>query len=150
MEISQFTDYSLRVLIRAALCAPDERTSAREIAEGYGISHHHLVKVAHNLSKLGYLKTSRGRGGGIALARPAKEILVGEIVRKTETLALVECLSASGGGCPISPICDLKHVFAEARNAFLAVLDRYTLDDLVRPKAALLSILHPVQATATN
>ncbi len=143
MEVSQFTDYSLRALIRTALAAPGERTSAREIAEGYGISYNHVVKVVHNLAKLGYLHTSRGRGGGIALARPADEIGVGEVVRDTENLALVECLSHGGGACPISPACDLKRVFAEARRAFLEVLDRYTLGDLVRTPAGLRAILTP-------
>jgi Rrf2 family nitric oxide-sensitive transcriptional repressor len=150
MEISQFTDYSLRVLIRAALCEAGERTSAREIADGFGISHNHIVKVVHNLAKLGYLETSRGRGGGITLARPATEIGVGEIVRKTENLALVECLGSKGGCCVISPVCDLKRVFAEARNAFLAVLERYTLDDLVRSKSALRSLLNPATIGASN
>lgn len=150
MEVSQFTDYSLRVLIRAALCEVGERTSAREIADGFGISHNHIVKVVHNLAKLGYLETSRGRGGGIALARPASEIGIGEIVRKTENLALVECLGSEGGCCVISPVCDLKRVFAEARQAFLAVLERYTLDDLVRPKGPLRSLLIPAAVGATN
>ena len=149
MEVSQFTDYSLRVLIRAALCESGERTSAREIAEGYGISHNHIVKVVHNLGKLGYLETARGRGGGIALARPAIEIGVGEVVRATENLALVECLGVGGGGCAITPVCDLKRVFAEARGAFLAVLDSYTLDDLVRSRGALRSLLDPLATPAT-
>jgi Rrf2 family nitric oxide-sensitive transcriptional repressor len=141
MELSQFTDYSLRALIRAAVCEPGERTSAREIADAFGISHNHIVKVVHNLSKLGYLLTARGRGGGIALAMPAGDIGVGDVVRKTENLAIVECLSAGGGACCIAPACTLKRALAEARRAFLAVLDGYTIADLAKPRSPLRSLL---------
>ena len=141
MELSQFTDYALRALIRAAVCAPGERTSAREIADVYGISRNHVVKVVHKLSKLGYLDTLRGRGGGVALAMPAAEIGVGEVVRKTENLALVECFEAGGGACCISPACRLKGALAEARRAFLGVLDSYSIDDLARPRDPLRALL---------
>ena len=149
MELSQFTDYSLRVLIRAAVCEPGERTSARKIADAYGISHNHIVKVVHNLSKLGYLETTRGRGGGIALARPASEIGVGEVVRQTENLAIVECLGPGGGSCCISPACGLKRVLAEAKGEFLKTLDRYQLSDICRPRSELRSLLGVQTAAAT-
>ncbi len=137
MELSQFTDYSLRVLIRAATCKNGERTSARKIAEIYAISYNHVAKVTHHLAKLGYLDTARGRGGGLVLSHPASEIGIGEIVRKTENFALVECLKPNGGNCCISPACKLKHIFAEARDAFLECLDRYSLDEITRSQATL-------------
>ena len=148
MELSQFTDYSLRVLIRAAVCEPGERTSAREIADAYGISHNHIVKVVHNLARRGYLETTRGRGGGIALARPADEIGVGQIVRETETLALAECLGSGGGSCCISPACTLKRILGEAKNAFLKLLDGYTIADIARPRSALRELLGAAPAAA--
>ncbi len=147
MELSQFTDYSLRVLICAAVCDAGERTSARAIAECYDVSHNHIVKVVHNLAKLGYLATTRGRGGGIALSRPAGEIGVGEIVRKTENLALAECLVPDGGPCCISPACSLKRVLADAKHAFLASLDQYTIADISQPRAALRELLGNAPAT---
>ncbi len=149
MELSQFTDYALRTLIRAALCAPGERTSAREIAEGYGISLNHVVKVVHRLAGLGLLDTARGRGGGLALARPAAEINVGEVVRRTENLAIAECLGPGGGSCAISPACALKRALAEARAAFLTTLDSYTLADLTAPRAHLSRLLGAAASPAT-
>lgn len=141
MELSLFTDYSLRVLIRAAACKGEERTSAREIAQTYAISYNHVVKVTHHLSKLGYLDTIRGRGGGIALSRPASQIGIGEIVRKTENFALVECLTTNGNNCCISPACKLKRIFAEARDSFLECLDRYSLDEITRSQETLALLL---------
>ncbi|MCP4846480.1 MAG: Rrf2 family transcriptional regulator [Verrucomicrobiaceae bacterium] len=141
MELSLFTDYSLRVLIRAAACKEGERTSAREIAQTFAISYNHVVKVTHHLAKLGYLDTARGRNGGVALSRPASQIGIGEIVRKTENFALVECFKTSGNACCISPACKLKRIFAEARDAFLNCLDRYSLDEITSSQATLTLLL---------
>ena len=137
MEISQFTDYSLRVLIRAAVNDSDELITSRKIAEEYGISYNHIAKVTHNLASNGYLKTVRGRGGGVALARPASQIGIGEIVRKTEDMSYVECLRSDGGKCCISAACKLKAILIEARTALLNVLDQYSLADIARRKSEL-------------
>jgi len=144
MELSQFSDYSLRVLIFVALQG-DRRSSVKEIAEVYQISPHHLMKVVHKLGALGYLLTYRGRGGGIGLGRPAKEIVVGAVVRDMEHFTLVECFAQDGGKCRISPVCRLKSALGRARDAFLEELDRYTIADLVRPKGKLIELL---EATA--
>jgi len=134
MEISLFTDYSLRTLIYAGLRGGDIVT-VPEVAAVYRISENHLVKVAHRLGKLGFLETKRGRSGGFRLARPPEEINLGAVVRATESLALVECFQEDGGRCPIVPACRLKGVIAEALEAFLQTFDRYTLADLlVRPE----------------
>jgi len=130
MELSQFSDYSLRVLIYVSL-NEEELSSVKQIAEAYQISQHHLVKVVHKLGQLGYLETQRGRGGGISLAMDAREIVVGDVIRKTENLALVECMPGRDGACCISPVCKLKGVLTKAKNAFLEELDRYTIADLV-------------------
>ncbi|MEC7861506.1 MAG: Rrf2 family transcriptional regulator [Verrucomicrobiota bacterium] len=137
MEISQFTDYSLRVLIRAAVNDSDELITSRKIAEEYGISYNHIAKVTHNLASNGYLKTVRGRGGGVSLARPASQIGIGEIVRKTEDMSYVECLRSDGGKCCISAACKLKAILIEARAALLNVLDQYSLADIARRKSEL-------------
>jgi Rrf2 family nitric oxide-sensitive transcriptional repressor len=137
MELSRFTDYSLRTLLFAGL-HPDRILTVPEVATAYGISENHLVKVTHKLGKLGYLETRRGRSGGFRLSREPETINLGEVVRATESLALVECLGSDGGRCPIVRACVLKRVISEARDAFLETFDRYTLQDMIRPRDALL------------
>lgn len=140
MELNRYTDYSLRTLIYAGLHV-DRTFTVPEVATAYGISENHLVKVAHNLGKMGYLETKRGRYGGFRLAHLPEEINVGQVVRRTEPLALVECLGHDGGKCPINRACVLKRVIGEARDAFLETLDQYTLADLLKPGAALAQAL---------
>lgn len=130
MELNQFTDYSLRTLIFAAV-KEGELTSISEIADRFGISQNHLVKVVHRLAKLGYLETIRGRSGGIRLAAPPETIRIGEVVRSVETAALVECMPPRQGACRIAGVCRLKSALARAREAFFAELDSVTLADLV-------------------
>lgn len=130
MRLSLFTDYSLRVLMFAAL--KDGSFSLSEVAEAYGISRHHLVKVVNYLAKLGYLETRRGRGGGIALGMKPEDIRIGMVVRRTEdTPFIVECFDKQHNTCPINGSCRLKGALAQAVNAFYETLDRHTLRDLV-------------------
>ena len=131
MNLSRFSDYSLRVLMYAAL-KDDESFMIDEVTEAYGISRNHVAKVIHNLSKLCYLETRRGRGGGIRLACPASEIRLGKLVQETENQpVIVECFSVETNSCPISNQCRLKGLLAEAMEAFYESLNRYTLSDLV-------------------
>ena len=130
MRLSLFSDYSLRVLMFAAL--KGEAFSLSEVAEAYDISRHHLVKVVNFLAKLGYLETRRGRGGGIALGMPPENIRIGMVVRRTEdTPFIVECFDKVHNTCPIKGSCRLKGALAQAVNAFYDTLDRHTLRDLV-------------------
>jgi Rrf2 family nitric oxide-sensitive transcriptional repressor len=130
MKLSLFTDYSLRVLMFAAL--KGESFSLCEVAESYDISRHHLVKVVNYLAKLGYLETRRGRGGGIALGMPPEDIRIGMVVRRTEDSPfIVECFDKQHNTCPISGSCRLKGALAQAVNTFYETLDRHTLRDLV-------------------
>lgn len=132
MELSRFSDYSLRVLMYAA-SRGREKVTLGELTAIYGISQHHLVKIVHYLGKLGYLDNRRGRHGGIWLGRPPSTIVVGEVIRHTEThMNLAECFDPANDFCRLSPGCRLKGVFHEAREAFLHVLDCYTLADLVQ------------------
>ena len=104
MHLTNYTDYSLRVLMRLAL-TPDRLTTIAEIAAAYGISEHHLMKVVHQLGVAGYIETHRGRGGGMRLARNAADITVGEVVRCMEPdLGLVACFRKDEP-CPISAAC---------------------------------------------
>lgn len=130
MRLSLFTDYSLRVLMFAAL--KGRSFSLSEVTAAYGVSRHHLVKVVNYLAKLGYLETRRGRGGGITLAMRPQDIRVGMVVRRTEGMPpLVECFDKDHNTCAISGACRLSGVFAQALTAFYDALDSHTLGDLV-------------------
>jgi Rrf2 family nitric oxide-sensitive transcriptional repressor len=141
MRLTTYTDYTLRVLIRLSVRS-HHLTTIADIAESYGISENHLTKVVHQLGVAGYIETVRGRNGGIRLLKEPREINVGEIVRRTEPdFDLVPCFNTSGA-CVIEPACMLKDSLDQARGAFLAVLDRYTLADLVRPRRKLATLLN--------
>jgi len=132
MQFSVFSDYSLRVLMHAALRAPD-RVTIDEVARAFGISRNHLVKVVHGLSKSGHLATRRGIGGGFTLALPADKIMLGKIVRLTEAKeTVISCKDRSNRLCRIFPACRLRGVLDEAAAAFFAVLDGYSLKDLMQ------------------
>ncbi len=132
MQLSAYSDYSLRVLMHAALRGA-ERTTVDEVADTFDISRHHLVKVVHDLGRSGYLETHRGVGGGFTLGRPADEIRLGDIVRLgEETDRVIECNDKEDRQCRLFPACRLKDVLDEAAAAFFAVLDDYSLADLVK------------------
>jgi Rrf2 family nitric oxide-sensitive transcriptional repressor len=131
MQLNAFTDYALRVLVYAA-AHPGDRCLTADVATAFGISRHHVVKVVNELQHLGYIETTRGRTGGFTLARPPEQIRVGDVVRRTETaMVLVECFDRSTNACPLAHACGLKGALAEAFKSFLAVLDRYTIADMV-------------------
>jgi Rrf2 family transcriptional regulator, nitric oxide-sensitive transcriptional repressor len=114
---------------------PDQILTTEEIAEEYGISRNHLVKVVRDLAEAGFILTQRGGGGGLRLSRPANEITIGEVVRWLEARhALVECFRPDGGSCILNPGCRLKRRLRRAEEAFLADLDRSTLAECVGPK----------------
>lgn len=134
MRLTKHTDYALRVLLYLA-SFPDRWSSTEEISQTYDISNHHLVKVVNHLGKLGYVEVKRGRQGGIRLAKAPEDMNVGALVRATENdFHIVECFDAETNTCGITRVCTLIRPLAEARDAFLDVLDGYTLADLVGPK----------------
>jgi Rrf2 family transcriptional regulator, nitric oxide-sensitive transcriptional repressor len=141
MQLSAYSDFSLRVLMHAALRAP-ELTTVDEAAETFGISRHHLVKIVHDLGRSGYLETHRGIGGGFTLGRPANTICVGDIVRLgEESDHVIECADKHDRPCRLFPACRLKDVLDEAAAAFFAVLDDYTLADLLKQPAKMRAAL---------
>jgi len=138
MQLTQYTDYSLRVLIYLSLKKPGELGTITQISEFYGISRNHLVKVVHNLAIHGFIHTIRGKHGGMHLARLPSEISIGEVVRLTEpNFDIAECFNKETNSCVITPVCALKAILSEARNSFLKELDRYTIADSVTKKNAL-------------
>lgn len=134
MQLTRFTDYSLRTLICLGL-HPGRLMTIHEIAQHYDISHTHLTKVVHKLGLCGYVETVRGRVGGIRLARSPELINLGAVVRDTEeNMNIAECFG-DNDSCTLLPSCALKSAFAEARKNFLATLDGYHLSDLLRGRA---------------
>lgn len=132
MRLTNYTDYSLRMLIYLGSMKNDNLASIQEIANAYQISKNHLMKVAHELGRKGYIETIRGRNGGLRLAHLPEEINIGEVVRSTEEdFNLVECFDKENNTCVISPACRLKHVLHNALSAYFEVLDGYQLSDLI-------------------
>lgn len=139
MRLTQHTDYAIRVLMfatgRRLREGPDALSSIREIAEAYGISENHLMKVVNRLAQVGLLQTVRGRNGGLRLARDPADTRLGEVVSLVEEdMALVECFSSAGSSCPLTAGCHLAAALDQAQRDFIASLDRQTLADLV-PRA---------------
>lgn len=142
MRLTMYTDFSLRVLLFLGVKGPEQLSTVQEISEAYGISKNHLTKVTHELGKMGLIETIRGRGGGIRLHIDPSLINIGEVVRKTEDdFHLVECFNCATNRCVITPVCKLKGVLHEALEAYLKVLDSYTLADFVVDNKGLASIL---------
>jgi Rrf2 family nitric oxide-sensitive transcriptional repressor len=132
MKLTNYSDYALRILIYLSL-KKDKLSTISEIAESYCISRNHVVKIVHHLGQLGYLDTMRGKHGGIRLAQAPEMINIGEVIRHTEvSMELVECFSEQNA-CIICDSCVLRSIIAEALMAFMEVLDKYTLADLIVP-----------------
>lgn len=136
MQLTLYTDYSLRVLLYLAT-HQGQRSTISDIADAYQISRNHLVKVVHQLSRNGWIVTTRGKSGGIQLAFPPERINIGAVVRQTEPhMNLLECFDKANNQCAISPSCQLKQVLYQARKAFNDVLDNSTLADVLGSGAA--------------
>lgn len=146
MKLAMHTDYALRTLI--FLAGHPRRATAGEIAEFFQISTHHLAKVVHQLSRLGYIRSIRGIGGGIELARAADEITVGEVVLAFEgNLHLLDCVGTPGT-CVIEPSCKLKGVLATAEQKMLAYLESVKLCDVVEPGGELYDLMPVAESGA--
>ncbi|MCW8410165.1 Rrf2 family transcriptional regulator [Legionella sp. PATHC035] len=130
MQLTQFTDYSLRALIYIAL--RKDSCTIKDITEAYGISNNHLIKIIHNLAKLGLIKTIRGKNGGILMATQPEAINLGQLVFQLEPhFDLVPCFNKEKANCCIAPVCKLKGILHEAQAVFMKTLERYTLADVL-------------------
>ncbi|MYL23431.1 Rrf2 family transcriptional regulator [Halomonas alkaliantarctica] len=149
MHLTRFTDYSIRVLLFLAVKG-EERATIGEIAKTFSISRNHLMKVVQELNQKGYLTAIRGKKGGLMLGRPPESITLGDLVRDTEhEMALVECFR-DDNACIITPSCRLQPILNEALSAFLAVLDGYTLADLLEGHTSQLSRLMRIPTVPVN
>ncbi|MDF1627505.1 MAG: Rrf2 family transcriptional regulator [Parvibaculaceae bacterium] len=135
MHVTRHTDYALRMLMLLAV-EPDDLHTIEEISMRYNISKNHLMKVAQTLAHNDFIETFRGRSGGLRLRHSPQSINLGQVVRATEDgFDLVECFDKEKNTCSISGVCGLRGPLEEALAAFLAVLDKYSLDDLVTGSA---------------
>jgi len=133
MQLTQFTDFALRTLLYLGVHT-GRLVPIAEVSAAYGISNHHLVKVASLLVRAGYVQAVRGRGGGMQLAQPPAALRLGAVVRTCEPhMNLVECFDRGHNTCPIVAVCELAGVLATAQEEFLARLDGYSLADLLHP-----------------
>jgi len=140
MRLTLFSDFSLRMLLYLAT-HPDRNVELSEVADAYGVSHHHLNKVVQTLVAEGLVISVRGRGGGLRLGRAPEAINIGALVRLTEPdLDLVECFDSATNTCPIDSACGLKRVLVDAQRAFLGALDAHTLADFVPRAPALIKL----------
>ncbi|MGM8929960.1 RrF2 family transcriptional regulator [Salinicola halophyticus] len=148
MKLTTHTDYALRLLIYLSIRNDEMPATVQAAASHYGISNHHLAKVAQTLVQLGYVASHRGRGGGLRLQCHAEKINIGALVRQTENLELLECFGPNSS-CPIEPGCRLKNALWKAQQAFLETLDGYVLADLTGNEQELRILLFasPVQST---
>lgn len=128
MRLTTHTDFALRTLMYLATTA--ERATAAQVAGLYGVSAHHMAKVINQLSRLGYVRSTRGIGGGIELARLPTEIRVGEVIEAFEgNMHLLDCI-ATDNVCAIQSFCKLKGALAEAERIQLEYLNSVTLADV--------------------
>lgn len=145
MKLTAYSNYALRSLQLAALRSPD-LVRVDDVVKVHGLARPHIVKIVHELGQAGLVETRRGRGGGFRLARPAEEIVVGNVIRLTEgPLDVVECFNPEKNTCPLIGICKLSRALREATKAFMAVLDDLTLADIASNKSELLSRITPIE-----
>ncbi|MDE3122715.1 MAG: Rrf2 family transcriptional regulator [Paracoccaceae bacterium] len=143
MRLTSFTDFGLRLLMRMA-GTPERSFSTADLAQDFGLSRHHVMKIVQHLSRAGIVETRRGGGGGVRLARAPESILLGEVVQSLEEgQALVECLSSTGGACIINGRCRLKARLVRAEAAFIADLNASTLADIAVPSGIGLELARP-------
>ena len=140
MQLTQFSDYSLRLALYLAT-HPDQLVTLQEVSDAYGVSQHHLVKVTGRLIEHGIVSSVRGRNGGLRLNRAPEAINIGQLLRLTEPhFDLVECFDATTNTCPIDQACGLKSVLRQAQAAFLRELDQHTLAEFVPRAPALIRL----------
>lgn len=141
MQLTLYTDYALRTLLYLAT-HPERVVPVSEVSTAFDVSSSHVAKVAKDLTRAGYIAARRGREGGISLAREPRAIVVGEVVRALENHDLLECFDPPTSSCCLTGHCRLERALQQAREAFFAVLDGYTLHDLIENAPQLVRILN--------
>ena len=147
MRLSEYTDFSLRVLMYC-VAHRDRLVTIAELADQHGLSKNHLMKVVNDMARRGWIETVRGRGGGLRLLLAPEAIRIGDVVRATETdFRLVECFDAATNTCTLSPGCQLKQLLGDALRDYFKALDGATLADITAVGRAAVTMQKTVQAT---
>jgi Rrf2 family nitric oxide-sensitive transcriptional repressor len=142
VQLLVYTDYALRILLYAGAHHPGPPVSAAEIASAYGISADHVAKAAKTLTRQGWLRATRGAGGGVQLAKAPAEIRIGDVVRLFESgRGPVDCLQPDGDPCRVKPACRLRGLFERAEAAFYRELEGETLEGLLETRPRLVQLL---------
>jgi len=133
MRLTKQTNYAVRILMYCAANS-DQLSRIPEIAAAYDLSETFLFKILKPIADNGFVKSVRGRNGGIRLAKPAHEISLLDIVRITEdNFNMADCFDSGMTNCPLVDACTLNSAWNEALAAFFKVLEKYTIEDLVKP-----------------
>jgi len=141
MRLTTRTDLAVRVLMQCAVNAGRQQRSA-DIAEACHVSVNHLMQVVPVLHRNGFVQATRGRAGGVCLARDPAEISLGAVFRIFESgLPFAECFNPDGNSCPLIRHCRMRPALEAALNAFYENLDGITLADLVADNPGLHSFL---------
>lgn len=131
MRLTMRTNLAMRVLMYCAVHR-DELVRSGEVASACNASVHHVAQVVNQLATTGFLRTLRGRSGGMKLARKPAAITVGEVFSLFESgLPLTECFDDAGNTCPLTAGCRLRDALIEAQRAFYQALDQVTLEELI-------------------
>ncbi|MEM8607293.1 MAG: Rrf2 family transcriptional regulator [Myxococcota bacterium] len=142
MQLTLFTDYALRMLMYLGLSDEGRPVPIQEVSDGCDVSHHYMLKVANELTHLGLIRSTRGRGGGVQLAVDPADVVLGELVRQTEPdRGVLDCVDNDQASCPLISSCLLRGVLSEAEDQFYHVLDRYTLKDIIKRRDRLSPLL---------
>ncbi|MBS97363.1 MAG: BadM/Rrf2 family transcriptional regulator [Oceanospirillaceae bacterium] len=140
MQLTKYTDFSLRTLIFLAVQEPESRVTITQVSDHFQIPRNHLIKIVHHLGKAGFIDTVRGKGGGIRLGMPAQEINLRTVVETTEeTLQPVNCAAPR---CPIMGGCGLQGMLFNAQEAFMRELEKYSLADITQRSSNLPQLLN--------
>jgi Rrf2 family protein len=137
MKLSKKGEYALRSLINLGIAVEMKRklVQVSELAESEQLPVKFLEQILHVLKDAGIVESQRGKFGGYRLARPARKIFIGEVVRLIDgPLAPIGCVSQTAYEpctCPDEAHCGLRMLMVDVRNAIAGILDRYTLADVV-------------------
>ena len=141
MRLTMRANLAMRVLMQCAVNHP-KVIRAGDVAQACNASANHVAQVVSQLAGSGYLRTLRGRGGGIALGRPADTIQVGKVLHLIEReVPLAECMAGDQNTCPLCAVCRLKDALSRAMDAFYRELETVTLADLITDNDGLVAIL---------
>lgn len=140
LHLTRHSDYTMRLLMHLAV-QPDATATIREISDRYGISRNHMMKVANSAIQAGFVASVRGCVGGLKLAKLPADICIGDVLRETESWITVECFEPATNQCRIVRGCGLRSALQNAQKAYFAVLDGYSLADIIQQKSLLVQLL---------